>query len=167
MQDIADAAGMSRAALYLHFKNKEDVFRSGSIRTHDRVMDEVRSNLTGPGSVFDRVESALLAYFEGLMREISESPRGFELFDASVELIGDVACDARQDLVALIAGALGEAEELGEADIRAIGATNVDLATLLVASVDGLKRARSSQLPMTPGIALQVRLIEKSVAVSV
>jgi AcrR family transcriptional regulator len=28
MQDIADAAMMSRAALYLHFRNKDDLFRS-------------------------------------------------------------------------------------------------------------------------------------------
>ncbi|MEO1613491.1 MAG: helix-turn-helix domain-containing protein, partial [Pseudomonadota bacterium] len=29
MEDIAEAAGMSRPALYQHFKNKTEIFRAG------------------------------------------------------------------------------------------------------------------------------------------
>ena len=164
MQDIADAANMSRAALYLHFKNKEDVFRSGSIRAHERVMDEVRTRLGGSGAVLSRIESALLAFFGGLMRDISESPHGFEIFDASAELIGDVASSARQELLSLIAEALRAAEEVGEVDLGGAGTTAEELAALLVASVDGLKLDRQSLLSVDSGIALQLRLTRSAVA---
>ena len=32
MDDIARGAGMSRTALYLHYRNKEDIFRSLALR---------------------------------------------------------------------------------------------------------------------------------------
>ena len=60
MLDIAQAAGMSRAALYLHFKNKEDVFRAGSARAHATVMAQVAAALAESGPVFTRIETALL-----------------------------------------------------------------------------------------------------------
>ena len=59
MLDIAQAAGMSRAALYLHFKNKEDVFRAGSARAHATVMAQVAAALAESGPVFTRIETAL------------------------------------------------------------------------------------------------------------
>lgn len=164
MQDIAQAAGMSRAALYLLFTNKDDVFRSGSIRTHDRVMAQVRADVAHRGPVIERLEAALLTYFEGVMREIADSPHGHELFDASVELVGDVVGDARRQLVGLLAGAIGEAEAAGEVDLSGVGATDHELATLLIAGIDGLKHDQASVLSVETGISLQLRLVQLSVA---
>lgn len=163
MQDIAQAAGVSRAALYLLFANKDDVFRSGSIRTHDRVMAQVRAHLSMPGSVLDRIEAALLIYFEGVMREIADSPHGYELFDASAEIVSDVAGDARRQLVDLLAEALTTAEESGEIDLSKVAATDRELATLLVAGIDGLKHDHASVLSVTAGITLHLRLVQRSV----
>ena len=163
MQDIAQAAGMSRAALYLLFANKDDVFRSGSIRTHDRVMAQVRADLANTGPTIDRIEAALLTYFEGVMQEIADSPHGYELFDASVELVGDVVSNARRHLVELLADALAEAEKAGEVDLSEVGATEQELATLLVAGIDGLKHDRASALSVTHGISLHLRLVRLSV----
>lgn len=164
MQDIATAAGMSRAALYLHFKNKEDVFRSGSIRAHSQVMDEVAAQLAGPGSVMDRVEAALVAYFAGLMEEITASPHGPELFDATTELVGDLARQARVNLIQLIAAQLNQADEDGEIDLARVTVSSDELAGFLVAAIDGLKHQQVSALPVTSGIALQMRLARLSVA---
>lgn len=162
MQDIAQAAGMSRAALYLLFTNKDDVFRSGSIRTHERVMAQVRADLSKTGPVFDRLEAALLTYFEGVMREIADSPHGSELFDASIELVGDVVGDARRQLVGLLATALTEADDAGEIDLSKVGTTDQQLAALLVAAIDGLKHDRASVLSVTAGITLNLRLVKLS-----
>lgn len=157
MLDIAQAAGVSRAALYLHFTNKEDVFRSGAIRTHSTVMRTVEAELSGQANVLDRIENALVAYFTGLVEQLSTSPHGAELFDASAELVGDVARDARQRLVDRIDEALTQAESRDE--IRPLEVPSEKLALLLLATIDGLKH---STLPVREGIAIQLQLVRAS-----
>lgn len=163
MRDIAEAAGISRAAVYLHFKNKEEVFRAGSIRAHGQVMQAVETELSGNADVFDRIQAALAAYFAGLLEEISASPHGSELFDASAELVDDVARDARQRLVQLIAVALGEADRSGEIKLQA-GVSSEQLATLIFATVDGLKNAGAPALPVRSGLALQLQMMRAALA---
>ncbi|WP_172829702.1 TetR/AcrR family transcriptional regulator [Microterricola viridarii] len=163
MQDIARAAGMSRAALYLHFANKEDVFRSGAVRTHAAVMGRVEAELGQPGDVFERIEAALVAYFEGLVEQIAASPHGAELFDASAELVGDVVLGARRRLIDLLRDALGAAERRGEIHLSGIATASAELAVLLLATVDGVKAQRSALLPVRPGIVLQLRLLRAAI----
>jgi AcrR family transcriptional regulator len=164
MRDIAEAAGISRAAVYLHFKSKEDVFRAGSIRAHSQVVNAVEAELSRNVEVFERIEAALSAYYAGLLEEISASPHGSELFDASVELVGDVAREARQRLVQLIAAALGEADKSGGIKLAQAGVSSEQLATLIFATVDGLKSARASALPVRSGLAVQLQMMRASLA---
>ena len=37
MEDIAQAAGISRASIYSYFQNKDDIFRNVSIQLHDQA----------------------------------------------------------------------------------------------------------------------------------
>lgn len=53
MEDIAKAAGMSRAALYLHFRNKEDIQRSMTVAYYDSVASKVEEAFSQEGSVAD------------------------------------------------------------------------------------------------------------------
>ena len=41
MEDIARACGMSRTALYLHFRNKDDIFRSLTERYLDQALTDM------------------------------------------------------------------------------------------------------------------------------
>lgn len=166
IRDIAEAAGISRAAVYLHFNNKEEVFRAGSIRAHRQVMNAVEAELSRNMEVFERIEAALSAYFAGLLEEISASPHGSELFDANVELVGDVARQARQRLVQLIATALSEADHSGEIKLANIDASSEQLATLIFATVDGLKSAGASALPVRSGLALQLQMMRASLGMA-
>jgi AcrR family transcriptional regulator len=166
MRDIAEAAGISRAAVYVHFKNKEEVFRAGSVRAHGQVMHAVEHELSRNLEVFERIEAALSAYFAGLLEEISASPHGSELFDVNVELVGDVARQARQRLVQLIATALSEADDSGELKLANIGASSEQLATLIFATIDGLKNAGGPALPGQSGLALQLQMMRALLAIT-
>ena len=159
MLDIAQAADMSRAALYLHFKNKEDVFRAGSERAHASVMAQVAAALAEPGPVFTRIETALLAFQQGLMADISASAHGQELFDANMTLAADITLSARASLAASLAGALEQAEAAGDIALRRVDATAAQVAALLVASMDGIKHTRGGGEALRQGIAVQIRVL--------
>lgn len=159
MLDIAQAAGMSRAALYLHFKNKEDVFRSGSEHTHTEVMRQVESALATETDVMQRIEGALGSFLQGLMEQISASAHGQELFDANMALAGDITREARAKLVSLLAMALADANAAGEISLAAVGTQPTDLAGMIVATVDGIKHAQGGGSNLRDGISLFMRLL--------
>lgn len=159
MLDIAQAAGMSRAALYLHFRNKEDVFRSGSERAHAEVMRQVEAALATGTDVMHRIEGALAAFLQGLMEQISASAHGQELFDANMALAGDITREARAKLVSLLARALADANAAGEISLAAVGSQAMDLAALIVATVDGIKHAQGGGSNLRDGISLFMRLL--------
>lgn len=54
-RDIAQAAGMSHAALYVHYPSKEELLYSISKRGHEAILGIVRSTLDGDGSPTDRM----------------------------------------------------------------------------------------------------------------
>lgn len=164
MQDIATAAGISRAALYLKFSSKDDVFRAGSIRAHQQSMAAVDAALVAPAGTFERIHAALEAFSSGLMAEIAASPHGSELFDASIELVGDVVQQAREDLTVRLANTLREAESTGEISLSLADTTPEHVATLLLATLDGLKHAQATDDPTLGGLALQLRLIQRCTA---
>lgn len=159
MLDIAQAAGMSRAALYLHFKNKEDVFRAGSERAHATVMAQVAAVLAEAGPVFTRIETALLAFQQGLMAEIAASAHGQELFDANMTLAADITLHARATLAVSLAGALEQAEAAGDIALRRVDATAAQVAALLVAAMEGIKHTQGGGEALRQGMALHTRLL--------
>ena len=159
MLDIAQAAGMSRAALYLHFRNKEDVFRAGSERAHATVLAQVAAALAEPGPVFARMEAALLAFQQGLLAEISASPHGEELFDANMTLAAGITLAARARLVHALAGALEQAEAAGDIALRRVDANAAQVGQLMLATMDGLKHAEGGEETQREGIALHMRVL--------
>ena len=51
IRDIAQACGMTNAALYYHFKNKEDLFLAMLERDHEKTLDALRAAANGPGDL--------------------------------------------------------------------------------------------------------------------
>lgn len=162
MLDIAEAAGMSRAALYLHFKNKEDVFRCASQRLHDEVMADVAVAMAADGPAMTRVVAALNTFFAGLLGPVQTSIYGRELFDANMALAGDITLAARGQIQSLIADALQQAHAHGEIDLDASQASADALAELILTAADGFKHAQPSPR-LDALLPLLMRLIGKAV----
>jgi AcrR family transcriptional regulator len=51
IRDIAQACGMTNAALYYHFKNKEDLFLAMLERDHEQTLVALREAANGPGDL--------------------------------------------------------------------------------------------------------------------
>ena len=92
IRDIAQACGMTNAALYYHFKNKEDLFLAMLQRDHEQTLATLRKAATGPGDLREDLKRLVAQYaaigcerrqsFQTLRRDLSnvEDVRGHKLF---------------------------------------------------------------------------------------
>lgn len=97
MDDIARGAGLSRTALYLHYRNKEDIFRSLAVRYFDEALRDMTAALNVPGQT---LQQALLAAFVAkdgkFMEAVLSTPHGEELMDAGFSVTGDLRRQVRR-----------------------------------------------------------------------
>ena len=92
IRDIAQACGMTNAALYYHFKNKEDLFLAMLQRDHEQTLAALRKAATSPGDLREDLKRLVAQYaaigcerrqsFQTLRRDLSnvEDVRGHKLF---------------------------------------------------------------------------------------
>jgi AcrR family transcriptional regulator len=119
MDDIARGVGLSRSALYLHYRNKEDVFRTLAERYFTEALAAMERALLAPGQT---VEQALVAAFVAkdgkFMDVVLGTPHGSELLDAGMKVNKDLLDQAevqKIDLLARWLSALPMAEGIGSA----------------------------------------------------
>ena len=96
MEDIAEAAGMSRPALYQHFRNKTEIFRAASEAMQQTAIDEaeVIANADAPEALADRLAAMLVAYKRPAWAKITQTPHGQEMMDLNAAIAEDVTQDA-------------------------------------------------------------------------
>lgn len=82
MQEIAEAACISKAAPYYHFKNKDDLFTQVYIREMARIHDGIDTRLAQNGSFRDRVHHALEALVAESQGDSARLFAEFERFSA-------------------------------------------------------------------------------------
>lgn len=138
MADIADAAGLSRPALYLLFKNKNDIFRAGFEMFVEELLAAMEAVLAGDADLPDRVADAVIAGMVTPFREIVDTPHGAELFDAKQALAEDLGDDWFARMQGLIAGAMDRAVAGGDMKLPD-GASTAAVARLLVNGLEGIK----------------------------
>ena len=72
IRDIAQACGMTNAALYYHFKNKEDLFLAMLERDHEKTLAALRAAAQGPGDLREDLKR-LVAQYAAITRERKQS----------------------------------------------------------------------------------------------
>jgi AcrR family transcriptional regulator len=138
MADIADAAGISRPALYLLFKNKNDIFRAGFTNLVASILERMKEILEGDGPLPDRVADAVVAGLIQPFRDIKDTPHGAELFDAKQELAEDLGADWFEHMGRLITSAMERARAEGELVLPS-GTASEAIARMLVFGLEGIK----------------------------
>ncbi len=64
IRDIAQACGMTNAALYYHFKNKEDLFLAMLQRDHEKAMASLHAAANSPGDLREDLRQLVTRYAE-------------------------------------------------------------------------------------------------------
>lgn len=159
MDDIARGAGMSRTALYLHYRNKEDIFRSLALRYFEEALRDMTAALNRPGQT---LEQALLAAFVAkdgkFMEAVLTTPHGEELMDAGFSVTGDLAAAGEARMVEVLG------DWLARRGVPAGLGTGADVAQAVIAAVKGLKLSARSLPEYRAGQARLAALFARALA---
>jgi TetR/AcrR family transcriptional regulator, regulator of autoinduction and epiphytic fitness len=85
MSDIAEAAGMSRAALYVGFKNKEDVFVGVFDQWVDQTIAEIVKVIASAATAAKKLELAFEIWAVKPFEMTMDSPEAKELLECSFD----------------------------------------------------------------------------------
>ena len=137
MNDLAQAAGMSRPALYLVFPKKEDVF-CGVIREMARdISEEVGRGLESIKSPLEKLKFVCEIWMVRPFDWVNESPEAKEVYESSHEFAEEAVNESilsfERNLVSVI--------ELFPKETLPKGITHRHAAHLLAGSIMGVKQA--------------------------
>jgi len=141
MEDIASEAGLSRAALYLQFRNKEEIFRDLAGGLHEQGLSDAEAALRSAQPLAERLRAAVEAKTLRMIEIAYASPHGSELMDEKNRLCGDLATESEQRFQEMLAAAFRRANERGEVDLAVAGLTAPEAADVFAHAVLGLKGA--------------------------
>lgn len=128
MDDIAEAAGVSKPVLYQHFPSKLDLYLALVDRACDEIVDLVRAAIAGTTNNSERVQAALGSFYEF----VADSGQSFRFVFES-DLTGDAQVQDRlwqvhQDLAEAISQAIAHDTRMAPARARLLGISLVGLA---------------------------------------
>jgi AcrR family transcriptional regulator len=141
MQDIADRAGMSRAALYLHYKSKADIVEALMRAYFDAAADAVDEALAAHDDPSDALIAAFAAQVGDAAEGMMQSPHAEELLSVKQGTMAAVREKGHGRLVSVYASWLARSVASGTADAAVVGPDTSETAIALVAALDGLKSA--------------------------
>ena len=163
MEDIAKAAGMSRAALYLHFKNKQDLFRRLVVVFFAQAVQDMRAELAcDPSrSVSDTLVAALRAKGGAGMEALFNSPHGHEMLE-----VKDSAAEAEVAKgMAQLSDVLADWFEVQVREGRiTLEIPAPDMAKTLLDGLDGVKSNATTYQEYTDGISRIGRVFGKALS---
>jgi TetR/AcrR family transcriptional regulator of autoinduction and epiphytic fitness len=137
MDDIARAADISRQGLYLHFANKDALFRAAIRHELDTAVDDASRHLNEPGADLQRrVVAALDAWLGRYVGSLLSSDIGNLLQDPAMQL-ADMVDPAIAGFDARLTAAIAAA--MTEHDRQRLGLTPEQIAAALHTLAQGAK----------------------------
>ncbi len=144
MNDIAQAAGISRPALYLMFDNKENLFQGLASFRLDQAIEQALRVLAGGVDTNQRIIEALLVFERIFYEPIADSPHGAELMDISQSLASESMMKDIVRLHAALAKTLSDAEQAGEVNFENSPLKPKAFVELLFTGLNGVKKKASN-----------------------
>ncbi len=142
MDDIARGAGMSRAALYLRFRNKEDIFRSLASHYYDTAMQAVSAELRPGRPVAEALRAAFEAQAGELFEALLTSAHGDELLDTKYAQAADLAEAGEARLARLYGDWLAYESVRDRVDLTEFGEDAYAVAQTMLTALHGLKAGK-------------------------
>jgi AcrR family transcriptional regulator len=154
MEDIARNAGLSRTALYQHFRSKEDILRSLTVRHFSQTVVAMEEALNSPGQNAEKTLYACFLAKDGKIMDVAlSSLHGAELLDASHSVSSDLVREGTARAAEILTRWIetrGLPSEMGTAK---------SLASMIMAALYGLKSNSKTLEEFRAGEAQLAKLI--------
>ncbi len=144
MSDLADAAQMSRPALYLIFSSKEEVFRALVTRIFTELLREVREEVSKHEEVADQLTRAFEVWCVHPFEMIQASPDARDILESGYAFATEMTVQAFADFETILSDVL-----------RPLVSTQADpplsseqLAHILTTAAQGFKESASSAVQL-------------------
>jgi AcrR family transcriptional regulator len=106
MNEIAEAAGISRPGLYLHFSSKEEVFRAAILQFADGLIEEIKKGLPSQKTIEDKVLYAFEIWAVRRFDLTLKSPEAKEISESSYEFARETLDKSYEKLESVLASIL-------------------------------------------------------------
>ncbi|MEV8306373.1 TetR/AcrR family transcriptional regulator [Streptomyces flavidovirens] len=131
-RDIAGRAGMSPAALYIHYKTKEELLHRISRIGHDRALEILEAAAEGPGSAAERLDGAVRRFVRWhAERHTTARVVQYELDALSVEHRTEIV-ELRRRTDAAVRRILNDGVKAGEFDVPDVPGTTLAVLSLCI-----------------------------------
>jgi len=145
---VAREAGISRAALYLHFPNKEELFRALVAAWHAAANAEADAAARVAAPLVARLTAVLAAKTGRFFDLLRSSQHAEEFLDENHRLCGELSTDAAAAHARLLTRMLTTAAAAGEISLTAAGVSVAQAAEILLDVAEGIKtRGRATLSP--------------------
>jgi AcrR family transcriptional regulator len=141
MNEIAEAAGISRPGLYLHFSSKEEVFRAAILQFADGLIEEIANGLHSRKTIEGKLRYAFEVWTVQRFDLTLNSPEAKEISDSSYEFAREALDQSYEKLESVLASILkGHMKSTGNK--KALSAEK--MAHILTSAVRGFKLVAKS-----------------------
>ncbi|WP_219836865.1 TetR/AcrR family transcriptional regulator [Paenibacillus sp. R14(2021)] len=155
MNEIAEAAGISRAGLYLYFKSKEEIFNAVIVHHGDMLIEEIKAGLSTPHTTEDKILYAFEIWSIRNFNDSLHSPEHKEITDSSYQFAQE-ALDTSYGKLEAVLTALFEVYPAASS-----GIPPERLAHLVTSALRGFKTVAKSSDELRHLIQDLLRVIEK------
>jgi AcrR family transcriptional regulator len=159
MDDIARAAGMSRPALYLVYKNKTDIFRACLRAMMDELEGKLDLILAASGSAEERILAVIRAGIVEPHEFVGASQHAEELFASKSDVAADLFRDWMAMLETVIATILRQEADLQRIGLDGAGVSAEEIAALITDAAEGLKLRLTTVAELARRLEVFVRMM--------
>lgn len=159
MDDIARAAGMSRPALYLVYKNKTDIFRACVLSMMEELRERLADIAASTGTAEARIMQVARAGIVEPHETIGASAHADELFALKSEIGADLFRDWMKLIEATIAEILKQEDAGGRITLGAAGVSAAEIAAMITDGAEGFKLRMTSAEELARRLQTFIRLM--------
>ena len=162
MEDIAASAGMSRAALYQHFRNKDDILTTGIRVFFDAVEADLRAALASGATLEEAMRLGCFATAGEMARLMLNSPHGEELLMLKSGAAAELVAEREARIVTVWADWLSEQDAAGRLRLPEGGA--MAAAVAIIAGQYGQKATATGYDDYIARLAVYAELMARALA---
>jgi TetR/AcrR family transcriptional regulator of autoinduction and epiphytic fitness len=141
MNEIAEAAGISRPGLYLYFSSKEEVFRAAILQFADGLIEEITKGLRSQKTIEEKIRYAFEVWTVQRFDLTLNSPEAKEISDSSYKFAQEALDQSYEKLESVLASILKAQVKYG-GNKKALSAER--MAHILTSGVRGFKLVAKS-----------------------